>query len=70
MNTHKTFAETMDGAGFVLSEAAACERLRRMEEITLHPSLFNTPLIYNPRDQLDLDGSAETQSDSMEDWVE
>ena len=33
---------------FVLSEAAICERLRRDESITLHPTLFNTPLIYDP----------------------
>ncbi|MGB2560776.1 MAG: homocysteine S-methyltransferase family protein, partial [Akkermansiaceae bacterium] len=33
---------------FVLSEAAICERLRRDESITLHPTLFNTPLIYEP----------------------
>ena len=33
---------------FVLSEAAICERLRRDDSITLHPTLFNTPLIYEP----------------------
>ena len=31
----------------MLTEAAVCERLRRVEEIALHPSLFNTPLIYD-----------------------
>jgi S-methylmethionine-dependent homocysteine/selenocysteine methylase len=31
---------------FVLSEAAICERLRGDDSITLHPTLFNTPLIY------------------------
>lgn len=32
---------------FVLSEGAICERLRRNESIALHPTLFNTPLIYD-----------------------
>ena len=32
---------------FVLSEAAICERLRGNDAITLHPTLFNTPLIYD-----------------------
>ena len=32
---------------FVLSEAAICERLKRDDSITLHPTLFNTPLIYD-----------------------
>jgi len=32
---------------FVLSEAAICERLRGDDSITLHPTLFNTPLIYD-----------------------
>ena len=31
----------------VLSEAAICERLRGNDAITLHPTLFNTPLIYD-----------------------
>jgi homocysteine S-methyltransferase len=31
----------------ILAEAAIAERLRRMEGITLHPTLFNTPLIYD-----------------------
>ena len=30
----------------ILAEAAITERLRRTEGITLHPTLFNTPLIY------------------------
>lgn len=33
---------------FVLSEGAICERLRRDESITLHPTLFNSALIYDP----------------------
>jgi homocysteine S-methyltransferase len=32
---------------FMLSEAAICERLRGNDAITLHPTLFNTPLIYD-----------------------
>ena len=31
---------------FVLSEAAICERLRGNNSINLHPTLFNSPLIY------------------------
>ena len=34
---------------FILSEAAICERLRGDESITLHPTLFNAPLIYDER---------------------
>lgn len=37
----------INSAELVLAEGAVCERLRRKEEITLHPSLFNTPLIYD-----------------------
>ena len=32
---------------FILSEAAICERLRGNDAIALHPTLFNTPLIYD-----------------------
>ena len=32
----------------ILSEFAIAERLRRQQGITLHPTLFNTPLIYGP----------------------
>lgn len=32
----------------ILAECAIAERLRRMQEVTLHPTLFNTPLIYGP----------------------
>ena len=31
----------------ILTECAISERLRRMPEISLHPTLFNTPLIYD-----------------------
>ncbi len=33
---------------FVLAEAAICERLRRIEGVELHPTLFNAPMIYDP----------------------
>jgi len=32
----------------ILSECAVSERLRRLPDIELHPTLFNTPLIYEP----------------------
>jgi S-methylmethionine-dependent homocysteine/selenocysteine methylase len=32
----------------ILAECAVAERLRRHPEVELHPSLFNTPLIYGP----------------------
>jgi homocysteine S-methyltransferase len=32
----------------ILAECAVAERLRRIPGITLHPTLFNTPLIYGP----------------------
>ncbi|PXA05081.1 homocysteine methyltransferase [Coraliomargarita sinensis] len=32
----------------ILIECAIAERLRRMPEVELHPTLFNTPLIYGP----------------------
>lgn len=35
--------------GAVLAEAAICERLRRVDGIDLHPSLFNAPLIYDAK---------------------
>ncbi|MCF7674050.1 MAG: homocysteine S-methyltransferase family protein [Akkermansiaceae bacterium] len=34
----------------ILAECAIAERLRRRPGITLHPTLFNTPLIYGPAD--------------------
>jgi homocysteine S-methyltransferase len=34
----------------ILTECAIAERLRRMPGITLHPTLFNTPLIYGPEE--------------------
>lgn len=35
-------------APLILAECAVAERLRRIPGITLHPKLFNTPLIYGP----------------------
>lgn len=34
----------------ILAECAVAERLRRLPGVVLHPSLFNTPLIYGPAD--------------------
>jgi len=34
---------------FILSEAAICERLRRMDGVELHPTLFDAPLIYGEK---------------------
>lgn len=33
----------------ILTECAICERLRRAGEVELHPTLFNTPLIYQAK---------------------
>ena len=37
----------------ILAECAVAERLRRMPGVELHPTLFNTPLIYGPEDARD-----------------
>lgn len=34
----------------ILAECAVAERLRRMPDVELHPTLFNTPLIYGPEE--------------------
>ena len=39
----------LDEYRLVLAECAIAERLRRVEEVKLHPTLFNTPLIYGPK---------------------
>ena len=52
MTTSDRFYHVMKHAKLVLAEAAVCERLRRMEGITLHPRLFITPLIYEKRGAL------------------
>ncbi len=41
------FLETLEAAECILTEAAITERLRRRDDIQLHPTLFNTPLIYD-----------------------
>ena len=42
-----TFARTVETHSVILSECAISERLRRLPDIELHPTLFNSPLIYN-----------------------
>lgn len=42
-----TFARLVETHPVVLSECAISERLRRMSDIELHPTLFNSPLIYS-----------------------
>lgn len=37
----------------ILAECAIAERMRRMPGITLHPTLFHTPLIYGPQEATD-----------------
>lgn len=41
-----TFIKILHDAPLILTECAISERLRRRPGITLHPTLFNTPLIY------------------------
>lgn len=43
------FPELLASSPLILSECAIAERLRRQPEITLHPLLFNTPLIRNEK---------------------
>jgi homocysteine S-methyltransferase len=38
--------ELLDRHPLILAEAAIAERLRRKDGVTLHPTLFNSPLIY------------------------
>lgn len=42
------FAATLQATSLMLAEGAITERLRRRNDIRLHPTLFNTPLIYEP----------------------
>ncbi len=37
----------IDSSSLILTECAISERLRRAGDVELHPTLFNTPLIYN-----------------------
>jgi homocysteine S-methyltransferase len=41
------FKEILYEQPLILSECAVSERLRRFADISLHPTLFNTPLIYD-----------------------
>lgn len=41
-----SFVTTLQATRVMLTEAAIAERLRRRDDVELHPALFNTPLIY------------------------
>ena len=41
------FTHILENHSTILSECAVSERLRRLPDIELHPTLFNTPLIYD-----------------------
>jgi len=41
------FVTTLQASPLILTEAAISERLRRRDDVTLNPLLFNTPLIYD-----------------------
>ena len=41
-----TLKELLERHTLILAEAAIAERLRRMDGVTLHPTLFNSPMIY------------------------
>ncbi len=43
-----SFLDCLATSPLILTECAISERLRRREDIALHPQLFNTPLIYDP----------------------
>ena len=40
------FTQSLHAHSIILSECAVSERLRRLPDVALHPTLFNTPLIY------------------------
>jgi len=42
-----SLSSTLNTSPFVLTECAISERLRRAGDVELHPTLFNTPLIYH-----------------------
>ncbi len=44
----QTLQRILECHDLILAEAAIAERLRRMDGLTLHPALFNSPLIYDP----------------------
>ncbi|MCG6930240.1 MAG: homocysteine S-methyltransferase family protein [Desulfofustis sp.] len=43
------FAQALEQFPVILSECAVSERLRRLSGIDIHPTLFNTPLIYDDK---------------------
>ncbi len=44
-----TLRELLENHSLIRAEAAIVERLRRKDGVTLHPTLFNSPLIYEDR---------------------
>lgn len=44
-----TFEELLNRHRLILAEAAVAERLRRRDGVPLHPTLFNSPLIYEEK---------------------
>ena len=40
-------SSVLSSRSFILSEAAICERLRQIDSVALHPTLFDAPLIYD-----------------------
>jgi homocysteine S-methyltransferase len=44
---HSTLKKLLERHPLLLAEAAIAERLRRMDGVTLHPTLFNSPMIYD-----------------------
>jgi S-methylmethionine-dependent homocysteine/selenocysteine methylase len=49
------FTTALQEHSIILSECAVSERLRRLPDIELHPTLFNTPLIYQEKGRKRLD---------------
>lgn len=49
------FTETLATAPIILTECAISERLKRSSGLTLHPQLFNTPLIYDQAGRKELE---------------
>lgn len=43
----KMIQSILSNTSFLLSEAAVCERLRQIDGVELHPTLFDAPLIYD-----------------------
>ena len=48
LRMNMTLKQMLERHSLILAEAAIAERLRRMEDVTLHPTLFNAPLVYDP----------------------